>query len=337
MSAPFVDNPQKVVVRRDWDTPLLRHLHDSFGVRYRYCGLPGVDLIDVRLWQDMIDEVVAFEPPDDSPDGRRAITALRRNLGVYGINGRAFWGSFEEVVVLRQDFEGTVYSQDRVVTLYNLDFCDEIASKIQTRTQGKRLWRFEALRQILRDQYDCSRRENEPKWFILMVTVRNQMDAQKLRGFLGRKDLISSAKEYHDECVKVRPLPESGALTGTHTWAIKAFLFNTLCRYFGNPTLDALFFPCVLYEGTRTRIRGRQGRHRFLRSPMLHLVILCRFANREAQGPEQWPDGFLGCSSVSVSGDTLVASRQTGEATAAQIPSSVVWLTEHGTGIVDGL
>ena len=73
MVSPFTDNPEKRVVREQWDTPLLEHLHSTYGVRYRYLGLPGTDLIDVKLWHHMIDEVIAFEPPDDADAGRTAI------------------------------------------------------------------------------------------------------------------------------------------------------------------------------------------------------------------------------------------------------------------------
>jgi len=70
MARPFQDNPEKGIVRGTWDTPLLRHLHEKYGVRYRYLGLPGVDLIDVTLWKSMIDEVIAFEPPGKPPTRR---------------------------------------------------------------------------------------------------------------------------------------------------------------------------------------------------------------------------------------------------------------------------
>ena len=48
MTKPFQDNPEKSVVRRVWDTPLLEHLHRKYKVRYRYLGLPGVDLIALQ-------------------------------------------------------------------------------------------------------------------------------------------------------------------------------------------------------------------------------------------------------------------------------------------------
>jgi len=131
----------------------------------------------------MIDEVIAFEPPDRGPDRRRSIVELRRNLKIMGIPGVAYFGNLEEVVTLGRDYDGQDYAQKRVVTLYNLDFCNEIASAIETREQGKRILRFEALRQVFRDQGECYRRVGGPNYFVFMLTIRNQIDAKKIRGF----------------------------------------------------------------------------------------------------------------------------------------------------------
>ena len=174
MTSPFTDNPEKRVVREQWDTPLLEHLHNRYRVRYRYLGLPGTELIDVKLWRNMIDEVIAFEPLDENGYGRQAITALTRNMRMAGISGRAYCGSFEEVVLRRRDCDGQDYDQGGLVTLYNLDFCDEISSPVSTQERGQRVWRFQAIRQVLRDQVEYFNEAGPPKHFILMLTVRNQ-------------------------------------------------------------------------------------------------------------------------------------------------------------------
>lgn len=333
----FVNNPQKDVVRSLWDTPLLRYLHDTYRVKFRYCGLPGVELLDVRQWQDMIEDVIAFEPPDkgtERADRLAGIMTLRHNMAKYGITGQAYCGSFEEIVILRKDFEGQPYKQNRIVTLYNLDFCDEIASKIETAEHGKQMWRFEAIRQILRDQHDAFNQYKSPSWFILMITIRNQMDAAKLRTFLKPKGLHASVKEYHDECVKTTPIPSSGPLVGTFTWAIKAFLFDILCRYFGNPNLHALFFPCLRYQGTKKWLAREK---KYLASPMLHALLLCRFGDPQAQAPEQWPDGYLSMPSAAVSNEKIIWMADSREAVGSDTPGTVAWIKTHGTEILKGL
>ena len=128
MRNPF-DNPGKKTVREAWNTPLLQFLNAEYGFRYRYMGLPGVDIIDLQLWRRMIDEVVAFEsraePEDNDLGGRRNVLALRTKMREQGINGYAYFGSMEEVVILGRDQDGTEYDRSKLITLYNLDFCNE--------------------------------------------------------------------------------------------------------------------------------------------------------------------------------------------------------------------
>jgi len=334
--SPFADNPEKRVVREQWDTPLLKHLHESHGVRYRYLGLPGTDLIDVKLWRNMIDEVIAFEPPDDAATGRTAITDLRRNMRKAGIPGRAYCGSFEEVVLLRKDFDGEDYLQNQIVTLYNLDFCNEIGSAVQTREGGKRVWRFEAIRQVLRDQFACYQGMGGPSHFILMLTVRNQIGARKIREYLRPSMLQGDARAFYKKCSAARAIPTQGSLIGSHSWALKTLLHNMLRNYFGTPNFSGLFFPQVLYRGTRVRIRGGGG---FLESPMLHWLVLCRFGDVETPSPEFWPDEYLSRASVAVQNEeALTWAAQTGEECSDdKPPNAVEWLSQHGCDILTGL
>lgn len=290
MRASFQDSPAKRVVREQWDTPLLRYFHREFGIRYRYLGFPGTDLVDVRLWRDMIDEVIAFQLPAPGGDERAWITALRTNLRTLGIPGIAYYGSLEEVVIRRKDLDGTKYEQTNVITLYNLDFCDEIASRIDTREAGRVEWRFEALRTIIEDQSVCFRRIGGPAHFIILLTVRNQIRAARIRAFLDDADLSAEAERYYRACMNLRRIPNHGRpLIGTHAWSLKTFLYDTFRMYFGAPNVSALFFPLVKYVGTPLRVPGG-GK---LESPMLHWIIFCRLGPREQAQPRCFPRRFL--------------------------------------------
>lgn len=318
MTGQFSDSPGKRSVRELWDTPLLVYLHRTYGMRYRYMGLPGVDLLDVKLWRDMIDEVVAFEvraaPNSSDPQGRRSIITLRRNLRLLDIPGHAYFGPLEEVVILHEDYDGTQYRQERVVTLYNLDFCDEIGSPIHTRRQGRSVLRFEAIRQILRDQRECYRRLGGPSLFVMLLTVRNQIGVRRLRAFLAR-NLYHDTREYVEACNGLTPLPVSGHVLGTHTWALKAFLHGIIRQYLSNPHISALFFPVVKYTGVPVRANG--GR---LPSPMLHCMILCRFDDPQSPSPLFLPDNYL-AGAVSVRGrddQTLLWEPEPGEPPGSQ-------------------
>ena len=327
---PF-DSPGKRAVRELWNTPILRILNEEHGIRYRYMGLPGVDLLDVKLWRDMIDHVIAFEVPArrtrDDQQGRRRITALRRNLQVLGVPGHAFFGPMEEVVVLGHDYDGSRYFHKKVITLYNLDFCDEVASRISTRKQGEQIWRFEAIRQILRDQRQAFQQYGEPSFFIVLLTVRDQISAEKLRTYLSG-NLYSDTRVYLEACGGISSLPSQGPLMGTHTWALKAFIHNALRQYLANPNISATFFPLVRYLGTPVQTRQQR-----MPSPMLHCMFLCRFEDHQSPSPSYLPGDYL--ASVSTVKATtqghLEWDPQPGESqTQTGKPSSSTWLQEQG-------
>ena len=305
----FKDSPAKRIVRERWNTPFLGYLHTNFGFRYRYMGFPGTDLADVRLWKDMIDEVIAFELPYPGPDDRVWITQLRSNLRRLGIPGVAYLGSFEEVVILRRDHDGQVYKQDKVITLYNLDFCDEIASKVDTLEFGKKQWRFEALRVILQDQKQCYLNLGGPCHFVILLTLRNQIGATRIRDFLER-NLLEETHAYCETCNAIKPIPAAGTLFGSHAWSLKAFLYNTLKTYFGAPNICALFFPVIKYTGTPVRLDTGN----FLESPMLHWMIFCQFGKPENPTPSFYPDRFLTqTASLSVQESGIMIDPEPGE------------------------
>lgn len=284
----FRDSPAKRMVRENWNTPLLRYLHDKYGIRYRYMGFPGTDLTDIKLWQDMIESIVAFELRAPGPDERSWVKELRTNLRKLGIPAVAYFGSFEQVVTLREDFDGQSYRQDKVITLYNLDFCDEISSQVETRELGKRLLRFEALRLILLDQKACYRSVGGPTHFIMLLTCRNQTAANRINGFL-KQNPFSETDAYCSICRQVKPIPSNGQLIGTHAWALKAFIYNSLKGYFSTPNISALFFPFVKYKGTPIKLSSEKK----LWSPMLHWMILCKFEKPEKASPVFLPNNFL--------------------------------------------
>ena len=330
MAANPFNNPGKRVVREQWNTPLLRHLNCLHGMRYRYLGLPGIEALDLKLWQDMIDEVIAFEvparPTRRDPDGRRNIKELRRQLLLLGTQSNAYYGPMEEVIIRRRDYDGAEYQQERLVTLYNLDFCDEISSSIETLDADRQVWRFEAIRQILLDQAYCFRIEQLPRYFIILLTIRNQIGASKLRDYFTSPLAESSA--YWQHCDQVSPLPASGPLIGTHTWALKTFIYDQLRQWLGGTNISSLFFPVVKYEGTPVKAGGPEA----VPSPMLHLMVLCRFGDVQRPSPPAYPKDFLtSTDSVRVHDDgTLAWEPEPGEpSNAAESPDPTKWFDAH--------
>ena len=329
MRNPF-DNPGKKTVRESWNTPILRYLNSEYGFRYRYLGLPGIDLLDLQLWRDWVDEVVAFEtrakPTRRDRDGRRNIRELRSKMREYGFNGHAYFGSMEEVVILRRDQDGSPYVQNNLVTLYNLDFCDEISSPVETLESGRQVWRFEAIRQILQDQKACHDPEVGAGYFLILLTVRDQIGVNKLLEHFAEP--LADSHRYWEQCQAERPLPSDEFILGGHSWSLKTLIHDQLRKWFSNPNVSALFFPITKYSGTPIN----HGRHDEIPSPMLHMMILCRFGDREVASPLFLPQQFLNTvSSVRANDDgTLAWEPEPGEPVdMVDLPDPEAWFVQH--------
>jgi hypothetical protein len=198
------------------------------------------------------------------------------------------------------------------------------------------VWRFEAIRQVLRDQHDAYQQNRGPRHFILMLTVRNQIGAGKIRKYLSPSSLRGDSKAFYERCSTINAIPDdrSQMLIGSHSWALKALLHNMLCTYFGNPNLSALFFPQVLYQGRKVRDGSR-----LIDSPMLHWLVLCRFGDATDATPEFLPEQYLPRPSVTVqSKGALAWESQTGEEEPNGIPPNVVeWLSQYGGNILESI
>ncbi len=302
------DTPGKKAVREIWNTPILTHLHTKYGIKYRYLGLPGVELIDINLWKSMIEEIVAFEMPAGGGDERVNIKRLKRNLEILGLPWKAYYGSIEQVILMRQDLDALAYIQSKVINLYNLDFCDEITSKIIT-ADGEKCLRFELIRQLLADQHECYKLTGENAAFIILLTARNQAYSKRIYRYLFGSDLSSLTEKYIKAANKKNPIPTEGKnLIGTHGWALKAFVYDTIIKsYFPTPHITSLIFPMLKYTGMPVDAETP--------SPMLHWMMLCKFEKPELPRPRVYPGNFLEKSSLMVDHGAISLSGEPGERT----------------------
>lgn len=335
-SSSFTASPAKRIVREIWNTPFLQYIHDEYGIKYRYFGLPGPNIEDVRLWRNMIEEVVAFELPPLGIDERSDLVQLRANLMKLKILHVVYCGSFEDVVIRRKDMEGQEYKQDRLITLYNLDFCDEISSYVATQELGQKRLRYEAIRVILLDQKQCylSINDGQPCYFIILLTVRNQIEAGRIIEYMRRDRPLKETHSYFQSCCEKSDIPSSGSLMGTHTWAIKALLYDLLVTDFKGHNIDSLLFPILKYRGTPIVRPGE----RTIESPMFHWMLLCKFGSDENPSPRVYPQEFLKeVNSLSVVGSKIGISIEPGEdSNKAQKINPVEWFEQHESAFVSG-
>ena len=126
-------------------------------------------------------------------------------------------------------------------------------------------------------------------------------------------------------------------LIGSHSWALKAILYTHLHGHFVTHDFSALFFPQVLYMGTPVPTKVR-----LIDSPMIHWLVLCRFADQGIPASELWPHQYLSKPSVkaqNILGQGVLSwDYQTGENAATNgTPDVLRWLNEHGNSILNGI
>lgn len=291
MSSPFQDSEGKRTIREQWDTPILNHFRQQWESLFFYFGMPGRLALDIMIWKDLIRRIVAFELEENG--NREDIIELRKILGLLGIPHALYCGFFEDVLIRKMDLDGKRYEQDEIVTLYNLDFCDSITSKIVTKT-GSRCLRFEALRSLLNYQHQLSQSSQGGR-FIFFLTVRDQMHTNEIWRFL-RRDAAQSIKEFNNLARKYYPINKKHFQRNTPL--TKAFVFHTLRSYFQGHGIKSYFYPLVRYTGASSSSR------------MLHFAILCSFDPPDVAHPEeiQSAEDFLKSKSYEVQGSSINVS-----------------------------
>lgn len=291
MGTGFQDSIGKRIIREKWDTPILNYFKNYWQTLYFYFGMPGKRALDIILWKSLIRRVVAFEVENNGD--RSDIIELQRQLNLLGINHELYCGYFENVIIQKRDIDNKHYRQDDLVTLYNLDFCDSITSKILT-SAGNKCLRFEALRTILDIQHQISQSTSQKK-FILFLTIRDQIHTLVLREFL-KLELPASIRDFNNSARKV--IEVKAQKIQRHTLLTKSFVFHALRTYFQGHGVTSYFYPLIRYTGASVS------------SPMLHFVILCSFDSEETAypGESQRCYNFLRSKSYEVKGNSIIKS-----------------------------
>lgn len=245
----FQGRERKRKVRHLWLTPILEGLLAHLGRKYFYLGLPGPQAEDISDWCEMIERVCAFELEAKGEDKAKDLADLEQKLNMLGEKHQIAWdtyfGSLERVVILGNDVYGKRYSQDQLVTLYQLDYCQAYTGYTP---YTDKIYRYNSIRKLLAHQYSLPARE-QTRPFVAFITVRDEIHTSALTQFLS-EDLPASDREVFSQLI------EEKALDTDRTWStkhpvLKAFVFYTLKQMFADTQVHALFLPPVYYLGNR--------------------------------------------------------------------------------------
>lgn len=249
----FIDHPSKKVIREQWSKPLIKFIHDSLGYKLMYLGLPGPYALDLLNWIEYIDRVIAFQcrdypNPSSIRQSRDDVVKLEKKLSELERERRlttfaVYDGYIEEVVLRGRDTSGNHFSQNDIVTIYNLDFCNGIAAPliiVDDKGSPQELYKSEAIRKLLEIQRDISSQTGSKK-FVMFLTIHSNFWYQEKKRFL-----IQTT-----DPILRRYLRFIHSLTGRNknVRLLKAYLYETIKNFFCHCDFTPEFLPVIFYKG----------------------------------------------------------------------------------------
>jgi hypothetical protein len=294
MGTVFHDHPRKKTIREKWDTPLLQRLHERWNTKFFYCGLPGPEAIDIKLWKDMISRVIAFEVECSNGDPRKNIAELGKQLALLGVRHNVFFGPIEEGILREEDWDGKPFKCDELVTLYNLDFCGSITGPVTT-AGGKKRLRFEALMKIASLQRELYRRHGASR-FVLLLTVLDVFDVGPVKKRFKDRNLPQATLPFAKMADAIN---KNSAQLHRNTDLLKAFVFTCMSDYLRGQNILSVFLPPVAYIGSTTS------------SPMLHFVVVCKMGPQDSPlgDMEQSAQEFFGLATIRATDAAIVSEK----------------------------
>ena len=249
----FIDHPSKRIIREQWCKPLIKFIHEVLGYKLLYLGLPGPQALDLLSWIEFIDQVIAFQcrdypNPSSVQQSRNKVVELEEKLRGFERQMKlttftVYDGYIEEVVLRGRDTNGNHFSQNDVVTIYNLDFCNGITVPLVVKDDEGKIHEFyksEAIRKLLEIQRDIFSHTRSKK-FIMFLTIHSDFWAQEARRFITQTQEVE-LKRYINSLRVSYGWPRNAKL-------LKAYLYQIIKNFFCHCDFTPEFLPVIYYKG----------------------------------------------------------------------------------------
>jgi hypothetical protein len=254
------EHGHKQTIRKKWSTPLLKFLSKQLDQKLVYLGLPSPEAEDVLEWLDYLKKVIAFQCDDDRyPDAFNVLFERLKQLEQEGKieDFEAYNGFIEKVVLQRLDDSENpqTFTLDDVVTIYNLDFCNNITEPIKIIDAAgnfHKMYKFDAVKELLFIQQSLASSK-----FIFFLTVHCSYTGDELNNYLDPKNNKNSSLSY------VADIREKlkGQKEELNARIVRLYILETLSTYFKAFGFVPKFLPVILYKGINN-------------TPLLHFTIV---------------------------------------------------------------
>ncbi len=252
----YRDHSLKQIIREQWCKPLIKYINEKLKYKFLYLGLPSPEIRDLLNWIDYIDEVIAFmcrqyPVPSSISQPKTKVIELEKQLNALERKGAlkrftVYDGYIEEVVLKGSDIAGNPFNQSGVVTIYNLDFCNNITTPLPVEINGRThyFYKSETIRKLLEIQRDIALKEKSKK-FIMFLTVHSDFLNEEKKLFEAQakdselKDFISLIdRELKDDWRKKIKL-------------LKGYIFNIIKTFFCSCNFTPEFLPIINYKNDK--------------------------------------------------------------------------------------
>jgi len=249
----FKDTVSKKVIRKQCCKPLIKFINEKLKYKLIYLGLPGPQALDLLEWIEYIDQVIAFQcrdypHPSSINQPRAKVLELEAKLRDFERQGKLatfslYDGYIEEVVLRGRDINGNHLSQNDVVTVYNLDFCNGITVPLEVKDDEGNIqecYKSDAIRRLLEIQRDISSQIRYKK-FIMFLTIHSLFWEEEAKKFISQTESEPLNKYFS----------KINSLRGSPRWIrlLKAYIFDTIKKYFSNYDFTPEFLPVIYYKG----------------------------------------------------------------------------------------
>lgn len=285
------DHPPKKIIREKWCKQLLKNIKENIGSKLIYLGLPGIEALDIKTWIDYIDKVIAFQcrdypNPSHPAQPKTQVTQLDSKLREIERKGliksySLYDGWIEEVVLRGRDTEGNSFSQEDVVTVYNLDFCNSLTVPLpipDDTGEIKNYYKLDAISKLLEFQRDLAFKSNKRK-FIMFLTIHSQFWKDEAEKLLNGSD-SELIEKYMDKIDKSKLKDNDKNIR-----LLKLYVYHILKNHFCSRNFIPEFLPPIYYKGIGT------GQENWL---ILFTILGTHFPGPSSSAPcYQDPKSFL--------------------------------------------
>lgn len=247
------NSDNKNLIRTLWAKPIIRYIKSTLSKKVFYLGLPDSQAFDIIEWLEFIDIVYAFQCrdyplPSNPNQNRDKVLALedtlralerKRHLSTFDV----FDGYIEEVILRGFDNSPTIkeFTQQEVITLYNLDFCGQVTSPLEYKDRNgnpQKAYKFDAIKRLL----DLQKQILYPnKKFIMFLTLHCSYDGKEMKDFIENPQ-STDIQNYLNQI--------SGYSKGKKSpYLVKAFVIHFLQQYFSTNGFIADILPTIHYIG----------------------------------------------------------------------------------------